>query len=275
MSMTTLAVDIGNSNTVLGLYRNHDLLSDWRLETDPAIPAATLREHIRLFCREAGISPETVDAAGIASVVPSLTKRMAACLRNLCRLTPVVISGQRNSPLRLRYGDPASLGADRLCAIVAAWERYGGPAIIADLGSATTIDALSRKGEYLGGIIAPGVGMQIDALARRTAQLPPVPLFFPPSVIGRTTVECIQSGVLYGAVELIEGMVRRMELSVGGDPVVIATGGYARLIAQESLCITVVDPWLVLDGIRIITMAAKGRKRTGRSARAHTRGRTI
>ncbi len=271
--MTVLAIDIGNSTTVLGLYRERKIVADWRFPTDPSLPAAVIGEHLRLFLSESGIAPGGIDAAGIASVVPPLTRKLASRVRALTQTIPVVISGMRSGRIRMHYRNPQKLGADRVCAIAAAWERYGGPAIIVDFGSATTIDALSGRGEYLGGIIAPGVGLQIDALASRTAQLPAVPPAFPPSVIGRTTVECIQSGVLYGTVAMLEGIVGRMNTVLGRGTRVIATGGYAALIAGKSRAISHIDPWLVLDGVRILsTSAVKGAPGGGRRSR-HASGR--
>ena len=261
--MIFLAIDIGNSNTVMVLFRNSEILGEWRFASSPSLRTTELREHLGLFLRETRIPANAIGGTGISSVVPPLTRTFIRTLRGMTKLEPMVISGKLPVPVRLRYDDPGRLGADRICGIVAAREKAGRRAVIvADFGTATTYDVLSAGGLYLGGAIAPGVGISAEALSLRTAALPIPALEFPRSPIGRNTLDCLKSGILFGAVDAFEGMIRRLRETAGASAPVIATGGFAGLIASQSKLVSAVEPYLVPEGIRAIySSVIAGRKR--------------
>jgi type III pantothenate kinase len=181
-------------------------------------------------------------------------------------LDPLLIGPDIDIGVRILYEDPSAVGADRLVDAVAAYRLYGGPACIVDFGTATTFDALSAEGDYLGGAIAPGIGIAADALFQRTAKLPRVELARPPAAIGRNTVHSMQSGLLFGYVSMVEGMVARFRRELGGDMKVIATGGLAEILARETPVLEILAPWLTLDGLRMVYDMNRGRssRRTGR-----------
>jgi type III pantothenate kinase len=247
-----LAIDIGNTNITLGLYRGEELGPRWRLATNhERMPDEYGIMLINLF-QYAGIRVSEVDAIVIASVVPPLTGTFEhACLEYLGR-TPLVVDAGTRTGVRIRYEDPKQVGADRVVDAAAAYKLYGGPACIVDFGTATTFDAISSDGEYLGGAIAPGIGIAADALFQRTAKLPKVDLHRPPSAIGRNTVQSLQSGLLFGYVGLVEGMVVRFRSELGPKMKVIGTGGQAEIIARETKVIEILAPWLTLEGLKII-----------------------
>jgi type III pantothenate kinase len=194
------------------------------------------------------------DLTGIcmASVVPPLTgKVVEACQKYLGR-APLVVDAGVKTGVRIRYEDPRAVGADRVVDAAAVQRLYGGPACVVDFGTSTTFDAISADGDYLGGAIAPGIGISADALVMRTAKLPRVDLLHPPSAIGRNTVHAMQSGLLFGHVAMVEGMVARFRAELGPKMKVIATGGLAEIIAKETNVLEIIAPWLTLDGLRII-----------------------
>jgi type III pantothenate kinase len=200
----------------------------------------------------AGLSREDVDGAAIASVVPPLTgKWIEVCQRGL-ETEPLLVDARIDTGVHILYEDPSAVGADRLVDAVAAYRLYGGPTCIVDFGTATTFDAISAEGDYLGGAIAPGIGIAAQALFERTAKLPRVELACPPAAIGRNTIHSIQSGLFFGYVSLVEGMVARFRQELGPEMRVIATGGLAEIIAGETAAIEEVAPWLTLDGLRMV-----------------------
>jgi type III pantothenate kinase len=202
--------------------------------------------------RRAGLSESAVKEAAIASVVPPLTNAFVEAGRQYLDCDPLVVDGLCKTGVPVRYDDPSQVGADRIVDAAAVLELYGGPACVVDFGTATTFDAISRRGEYLGGAIAPGIGISSEALFQRAAKLSKVDLLRPPAAIGRNSMHSLQSGLLFGYVGLVEGMVARFRAELGQDMKVVATGGLAGAIARETDVITVIEPWLTLKGLKII-----------------------
>ncbi len=247
-----LAIDIGNTNITLGLYDGKVLGPRWRLATaydhmpdEYGLQLLGLLEH-------AGYKTETITGICMASVVPPITSKIIEACRSYLKVEPLVVDAGVKTGVRVRYEDPRAVGADRIVDAVAVIHQYGTPACVVDFGTATTFDAISKNGDYLGGAIAPGIGIAAEALFQRTAKLPRVDLQKPPTVIGRNTVHSMQSGLLYGYVGLVEGMVTRFREELGDDMKVIATGGLADIVAHETQIIQFVAPWLTLDGLQMI-----------------------
>ncbi len=247
-----LCIDIGNTNITLGLYEGEKLGPRWRLATDHERMPDEFALQLLGLLSLAGLSADAVDDVAIASVVPPLTGKWVEVCRTYLGCDPLVVDGRVETGVRIRYEDPTAVGADRIVDAVAAYRLYGGPACIVDFGTATTFDAVSAEGDYLGGAIAPGIGIAADALFQRTAKLPRVEIARPPSAIGRNTVHAIQSGLLFGYVALVEGMVARFRAELGPEMRVIGTGGLAALIAQETSVIEIIAPWLTLDGLQMV-----------------------
>lgn len=247
-----LAIDVGNTNITLGLYNGDDLGSRWRLATNHDRMPDEYGLQLIGMLSYAGHSPEDLTGICLASVVPPLTGKIVDACRQYLGLNPLVVDAGVKTGVRIRYEDPRAVGADRIVDAAAVCRLYGTPACVVDFGTATTFDAISKSGDYLGGAIAPGIGIASEALFIRTAKLPRVDLQTPPAAIGRNTVHAIQSGMLFGYVSLVEGMVARFRRELGADMRVIATGGLAELIANETDVIDVIAPWLTLDGLRII-----------------------
>jgi type III pantothenate kinase len=247
-----LAVDIGNTNITFGIYQNESRENTWRLSTEhERMPDEYALQLVGLL-EQAGIELKTITAISMASVVPPLTRTFVDLFDRYFGLAPLVVDAGIKTGVRIQYEDPKAVGADRVVDAAAVQQLYGGPACIVDFGTGTTFDAISQEGDYLGGAIAPGIGIAADALFQRTAKLPRVDLQRPPSAIGRNTVHAIQSGLLFGYVGLVEGMVARFKAELGPDTKVIGTGGLVELIADESDVIQIVAPWLTLDGLRIL-----------------------
>jgi type III pantothenate kinase len=247
-----LAIDIGNTNITLGVYTGEMLGPRWRLATENERTQDEYGILMIVLFKHAGISAADIRAVAIASVVPPLTHAFVDACRQYFACEPLVIDGTTKTGVVVRYEDPGQVGADRIVDAAAAYRLYGGPACIVDFGTATTFDAISSEGDYLGGAIAPGIGIASEALFQRTAKLPKVELRRPPAVIGKNTVHSLQSGLLFGYVGLVEGMVTRFRSELGPETRVIATGGLAETIANETKVISIVAPWLTLDGLRMI-----------------------
>ncbi len=253
-----LTIDIGNTNITLGLYEGETLGPRWRLATDhERMPDEYGLQFLGLLANN-GHSPDDLTGICLASVVPPITGRVAEACRTYLKTDPLIVDAGVKTGVRIRYEDPRAVGADRIVDAAAVQKLYKGPACVVDFGTATTFDAISPEGDYLGGAIAPGIGIAAEALFIRTAKLPRVDLQRPPSVIGRNTVHAMQSGLLYGYVSLVEGMVERFRSELGSEMKVIATGGLAELVARETRCIQIIAPWLTLDGLRIIWELNKG-----------------
>jgi type III pantothenate kinase len=248
-----LAIDIGNTNITLGLYQNDERVDAWRLATvHDRMPDEYGLQLLGLL-QHAHCSTDELEGSVLASVVPPLTGNFLQACRNYLDQDPLVIDAGVKTGLRIRYEDPKhALGADRVADAVAVKHLYGGPACVVDFGTATTFDAISAEGDYLGGAIAPGIGIASDALFQRTAKLPRVELSRPPSVIGSNTVNAIQSGMLFGYVGLVEGIVARFASELGPEMKVIGTGGLVEMIAAETDVIQILAPWLTLDGLKIL-----------------------
>ncbi len=247
-----LCIDIGNTNIMIGVFEGEELGSHWRLSTDhDRMPDEFAMQLINLLTY-AGIQMDQITGIAIASGVPTLTSRWTRLCHRYFNLDPLIVSGRMKTGLTILYDNPDAVGADRVVDAVAAYNRFGGPLCIVDFGTATTFEAITAAGEYLGGAIAPGIGVAAEALAQRAARLPEVDIARPPSVIGRNTVHSMQSGLLFGYVSLVEGMVKRFKAELGAETQVVATGGLAPLLASETDAIDVIEPWLTLDGLRML-----------------------
>lgn len=247
-----LAIDIGNTNITLGLYQGESLGPRWRLATDHERMPDEYGLQFYGLITHSGHSIPQIHGISLASVVPPLTGRILEACRRYLHQDPLVVDAGVKTGVRIRYEDTRAVGADRIVDAAAVQHLYGGPACVVDFGTATTFDAISAEGDYLGGAIAPGIGIAAEALFLRTAKLPRVDLQRPPGPIGRNTVHSLQSGLLFGYVSLVEGMVTRFRNELGPDMKVIATGGLAEVIAQETSVFDIIAPWLTLDGLRIL-----------------------
>ena len=247
-----LAIDIGNTNITLGIYNGETLGPRHRLATGhDKTPDEYGAAMLSLLCH-AGVSDKEVDAIAIASVVPPLTATFREACKHYFRCKPLVVDRNTYTGIRILYEDAGRLGADRIVNAAACYKLYGGPACVVDFGTATTFDAVSAEGDYPGGAIAPGIGIAAEALFQRTAKIPKVDILRPPAAIGKNSTHSLQSGLLFGYVGLVEGMAGRFRTELGPATKVIATGGMAELIARETNVISIVAPWLTLDGLRII-----------------------
>lgn len=247
-----LAIDIGNTNTVLGVYDGANLTGHWRMSSQPSRTTDEMKVFLRGFFESDGMRTSDVGAVAIASVVPSLTPMFDSVCRNLFRVPPLVVGPGVRTGMPIRYDDPREVGADRIVNAVAAYAVHKRELIVVDFGTATTFDCVSSDGAYLGGIIAPGVGVSMDALFMKASKLPKVAMERPPHVIGKNTVHAMQSGLYYGYAAMVDGLIDRLEAEMGGKPVVIATGGVAPLIYPESKRIVAIDEHLTLEGLRLI-----------------------
>ncbi len=247
-----LTIDIGNTNTVLGVYRGTELLDHFRLESRRGVTADEMVVLVDLLLQHKGFLARDLGAAVIGSVVPQLTPVFAeVCQRALGHAALVVGPGTRTG-MPILTDNPKEVGADRIVNAIAAFERYKRACIVVDFGTATTFDVVNAKGQYLGGVITPGIGISADALFSRAAKLPRVEIARPASVIGKTTVQAIQAGLVYGYVGLVDGLCRRLCDTLGEQVPVCATGGLAPLIASESESIGEVLEFLTLDGLRMV-----------------------
>ncbi len=247
-----LAIDIGNTHTVVGVFNGETLLVDWRMTSLSQRTADENWLTIKEFCRESNLDPASITGVGISSVVPDLTTNFELLARTRLHLDPVTVSSKLDLGIKILYADPAAVGADRLCNAVAGFHKYGGPLIIIDFGTATTFDVVSATGDYLGGVIALGLESSASELHRRAAKLPRIELRFPEKVIGQDTIGSMQAGVMFGTVDAVEGMVRRIRSELGVQTRVIATGGLSSVIARYTNVIEKCEPALVLEGIRLI-----------------------
>lgn len=247
-----LTIDIGNTNLTLGLYEGGKLGAHWRLATDHnRMPDEYGLQFLGLL-QNAGKTIKDITGVSLASVVPPLTGRVIQACREYLKQEPLVVDTGVKTGIKILYEDPRAVGADRVCDAVAVMKLYGGPACVVDFGTATTFNAITKDGEYLGGAIMAGVNLAAEALYTRAAKLPRIDLQVPPSVIGRNTVHAMQSGLLFGYVSMVEGMVDRFRSELGGDMKVVATGGMAEAIAKETKVIDIIAPWLTLEGLRLI-----------------------
>lgn len=251
-----LVFDIGNTKTGIGVYdkreRNREWVADWRITTHPGYLADEYAMLLKSLLAEAELGFESITGVVMASVVPPLTAVFQELTVRYFRQDSLVVGHDVKTGVRILIDNPAETGADRVANTAAVQQLYGGPAIVLDLGTATTFDVISEKGEYLGGAIAPGLGISSEALVRMTARLPKIELAPPPNPIGRSTVTAMQSGLVFGYVGLVKELIQRLKKELGGKPKIIATGGMAEMISEWTQVIDIVNPRLTLEGIRII-----------------------
>lgn len=259
-----LVVDVGNSQTVAGLFSGEELLHDWRISTIRRTTVDELAASHDKILQLRGGSLTEVENVVVASVVPELTVAYQALADRYLDRPAVIVGPGVRTGMPLLVDNPQEVGADRIANAVAAFDIYGGPCVVVDFGTATTLDVVSAEGEFLGGVIAPGIATALDALSQRAARLMRVELATPPAAIGRNTVESMQSGLVLGAAAMVDGMVGRLAGELGAQPIVIATGGLAPLIIPQSISIEEHEPMLTLEGLRRVherTMGAPSRSR--------------
>jgi len=247
-----LAVDIGNTNIECGLFKSDKLKSSWRLSSNLPRTSDEVWQLITFFCSEARIDSKSIGSIAIASVVPDHTRTFTQMSGRFLKLEPLIISVDSCPFIKTEYSDPYQIGADRLCNAVGGFHYYGGPLVVVDFGTAITLDVISKDGAYMGGVILPGPQAATASLHRRTSQLPQVSLEFPDTVIGKTTDHGIRSGITWGIVDMIEGLIGRITRQLAEKPTVVSTGGYARRYSAHSSSFGKLHQDLVLDGIRII-----------------------
>jgi len=247
-----LTIDLGNTNLTIGLYEGEMLANHWRLATDHNRMPDEYGLQLLGLLTNAGRTTTDLSGICLASVVPQLTGRLLQACREYLKQEPLLVDVGVKTGIRIRYEDPKAVGADRVADAVAVMHFYGGPACIIDFGTATTFNALTKEGEYLGGAITAGINLAAEALFTHAAKLPRIDLQKPPSVIGRNTTHAMQSGLIFGYVSMAEGMVERFRKELGPEMKVIATGGLAEFVTRETSIIQIHAPWLTLDGLRLI-----------------------
>ncbi len=244
-----LAVDVGNTHIEIGLFQEMTFLTSWRITTGVHRTEDEFLAYIAQLLSLQHIQLSQIIDVAIASVVPDVTQIFIRLSERYFHRSPLVVDHSLDLGIRIDYSPPSSVGADRLCNAVSGYERFGGPLIIVDFGTATTFDVISKDGVYLGGAIAPGVETTAWGLAERASKLPRIPLTYPRNVIGKSTEESMQAGILLGSVKMVDGLIEEMIQQLEGTPKIIGTGGLASLMAERSRYIHIVEPDLVLDGL--------------------------
>jgi type III pantothenate kinase len=244
-----LAVDIGNTNTVAGVFRGDDLIAQWRIATDRQRMADEYAAQACTLFQLAGLDPTHIAGAIIAGVVPGAQRAICEAITSYLHITPALVSAGLDAGIPVKAH---GAGADRIANAAAAVERYGAPAIVVDFGTSINFDVIDRSGAYVGGALAPGLEISMAALSAGTAQLPQVPLEAPPAAIGDRTLTALQSGIIFGFAGLVDGLVRRIDAELGGGAQVIATGGLASVVAPHAETVRHIDDDLTLRGLRLI-----------------------
>jgi len=247
-----LAVDLGNTHIVIGVFEGKGLCCEWRISTYPQKTSDEYAAIMSELFRGQGISLSMINKAILSSVVPHITGEIVNYIKLYLEIEPIIVDGNSDTGIEVAIDDPSEVGSDRIVNAVAAVEQFGAPLIVVDFGTATTFDVISADKRYLGGAIAPGINLSMDALVSKTAKLPRIEVKAPPSVIGTNTVTAMQSGLFYGYIGLVDGIIERMIGEIDGRAEVIATGGLATLISSSSRFISKVSPSLTLNGLRII-----------------------
>ena len=253
-----LAFDVGNTTIAVGVFRGRKLVRSWKVRTDAGKTADEYGAVLINLMQVAGVPPAKIDAAVVSSVVPPLTPVIEETCRAYFGAEARVVGPGLKTGMPILYENPLEVGADRITAAVAAFEKYGGPLIVLDFGTATTFDAVSAKGEYLGGAIAPGIQIAAEALTLKTARLPRIEVRKPKKAIGRTTVASMQSGLYFGYIGLVTTIVEEVRKELGREARVVATGGFGSQVAAELPLIEAYEPDLVLEGLRIIHERNRG-----------------
>jgi type III pantothenate kinase len=245
-------IDIGNTNIALGMFKGNDLIMRWRMASNRnSMPDEYGMQFWFLF-EHNGINPAYVDGVCVSSVVPQITSRIEEACDYYIKRPVLCVSNKLNIGMELKIDRPSELGNDRIVDMLAVKSLYGYPACLIDFGTATTFNLIDRSGDYIGGAIAAGIQTSADALFTKTAQLPNISIQKPPHIIGKNTVHSMQSGLIYGYVSMVEGMVKRYKNEIGSDMKTVATGGLAKIISGETDCIEEVNTWLTLTGLRLI-----------------------
>ncbi len=247
-----LAIDIGNTHTAVGMFDKKKLEAHWRISSTYKRTEDETWILFKAICADYGFKLSRIKGVAISSVVPDMTFVFELMLRKYLKLEPVIVRHDLDLGLRVRYDIPAHVGADRLCNAVAGFHKFTGPLIVLDFGTATTFDVISREGEYLGGIIAPGVEMSAMIMHQKAARLPKVELRFPDKVIGGSTEASIQSGLMFGAVEMIDGLIKKINKELGEKTKTVATGGLARVLLDKLKTVHEHEPFLTLEGLRLV-----------------------
>ena len=247
-----LVVDVGNTNIVLGVYKDENLLVNWRISSDRQKTADEYGMSIHSLFAYHQLDSRAVKAVVISSVVPPLIVPLSRMSQRYFGMEPLIVGPGIKTGMAIKYENPREVGADRIVNAIAAFEKYGGPLIIVDFGTATTFCAIAANGDYLGGAIAPGIGISTEALFQRAAKLPRIELAKPKTVICRNTISSMQSGIIFGFVGQVDEIVRRMKEEMDPNVRIVATGGLANLIARESRAIDNVESFLTLEGLRLI-----------------------
>ena len=256
-----LAIDVGNTQITIGAFLDKELTHTWRLHTNPRATSDELGTELHALLRYAPLGYNELAGIIIASVVPALDAPLTEACSTYLQHDPLLVGPKIKLGIVNRYKNPQEVGADRLVNAVAVHALLGGPAVVVDFGTATTFDCVSSRGDYLGGVIAPGLEVAHDALTARTAKLPRVPFEVPSQVMGKTTKESLQSGLFWGYIALVEGLLHRLTSEMGGKPLVIVTGGLSRLIGPHLNAKNTVLPDLTLDGLQLIWEMNHGRTR--------------
>ncbi|MGB2906217.1 MAG: type III pantothenate kinase [Candidatus Aminicenantaceae bacterium] len=246
------AIDIGNTNIAIGIFQGETLVENWKIRSDAEKTCDEYKVILRGLLRSSSLDEKQITGAILSCVVPPLTPVFQGLCRGMFQIKPLTVGPGLKTGMPILYENPLEVGADRIVSAVAAFEKYGGPCIVVDFGTATTLDAVSARGEYLGGAIAPGVRISAEALYAKTAKLPSIEILKPEKAIGRTTVSSMQSGLYFGYIGLVSALIQRFKDELGGGAAVVATGGFASLIHSEIAAIDFHEPDLVLDGLRLL-----------------------